>query len=38
MDAKERYDELLKLADEYKHAGVIDGDDWREPVEEATAF
>ncbi|WP_460410410.1 MULTISPECIES: hypothetical protein [unclassified Pseudomonas] len=38
MDAEEQYDELLKLADEYKRAGVIDSDDWRELVEEATAF
>lgn len=37
MDAEEQYDELLKLADEYKRAGVIDGDDWRELVEEAGA-
>lgn len=38
MDAEEQYDELLKLADEYKRTGMIDGDDWRELVEEATAF
>ncbi|MBK5343865.1 hypothetical protein JFU48_21050 [Pseudomonas sp. TH49] len=38
MDAEEQYDELLKLADEYKRASIIDGDDWRELVEEATAF
>jgi hypothetical protein len=38
MGAEEQYDELLKLADDYKRAGVIDADDWRELVEEATAF
>lgn len=38
MDAEEQYDELLKLADEYKRAGVIDADAWRELVEEAAAF
>lgn len=38
MDAEEQYDQLLKMADEYKRAGIIDGDDWRELVEEATAF
>jgi hypothetical protein len=38
MGAEEQYDELLKLADEYKRAGVIDVDDWRGLVEEATAF
>lgn len=38
MGAEEQYDELLKLADEYQRAGMIDGDDWRELVEEATAF
>lgn len=38
MDAEEQYDELLKLADEYKRASMIDGDGWRELVEEATAF
>lgn len=38
MSAEEQCDELLKLADEYKLAGMIDGDDWRELVEEATAF
>lgn len=38
MDVEEQYDELLKLADEYKRSGMINSDDWRELVEEATAF
>lgn len=38
MDAEEHYDELLKLADEFKRAGIIDGDDWGELVGEAGAF
>lgn len=38
MDAKEQYDELLKLADEYKRAGFIDSGNWRELLEEASAF
>lgn len=37
MDAEEQYDELLKLADKYKRTGVIDDDDWRELLEEATS-
>lgn len=38
MDAVEQYDELLKLADEYKRSGMIDNDEWRELVEEARAI
>lgn len=38
MSAEEQFDELLQLADEYKRAGVIDGDDRTELVEEAPAL
>ncbi|CAN7563099.1 hypothetical protein [Pseudomonas umsongensis] len=38
MDAEEQYEELLKLADDFKQDGVINSGDWRELVEEATAF
>ena len=31
-DAQEQYDELLKLADEYKRTSVIHDDDWRDLV------
>lgn len=38
MDVEEQYEELLKLADDFKQGGVINSGDWRELVEEATAF
>ncbi|TWC17137.1 hypothetical protein FBY06_11815 [Pseudomonas sp. SJZ085] len=38
MDAEEQYDELLKMADEFKVQGIIDRDDWRDLVEQAGAF
>jgi beta-phosphoglucomutase-like phosphatase (HAD superfamily) len=38
MDAEEQYEELLKMADDFKLQGIIDADDWRELIEEAGAF
>ena len=38
MSADKQCVELLLLGDEYKSSDMIDGDDWRELVEEATAF
>jgi hypothetical protein len=38
VSAEEQCGELLQLADEYKLAGVIDGEDWRDLMEEANAF
>lgn len=38
MSADKQCVELLLLADEYKSSHMIYGDDWRELVEEATAF
>lgn len=30
MDVEEQYDELLKMADDFKLQGIIDRDDWRD--------
>ncbi|ROM84846.1 hypothetical protein BK652_09695 [Pseudomonas brassicacearum] len=38
MDVEEQYEELLKMADDFKVQGLIDRHDWRELVEEAGAF
>lgn len=38
MDVEEQYDELLKMADDFKAQGIIDRDDWRDLVEQAGAF
>jgi hypothetical protein len=37
MDAEERYDELLKLADEYRCRGIIDKSERNTLIEIATA-
>ncbi|VVO75705.1 hypothetical protein [Pseudomonas fluorescens] len=37
MDAEERYDELLKLADEYRCRGIIDRSERNTLIEIATA-
>jgi hypothetical protein len=38
MDAGEQYDELLRLADEFHHKGIIDWDERKDLVRKATDF
>jgi lipopolysaccharide biosynthesis regulator YciM len=37
MNASEQYDELLRLADEFQHKGIIDRDERKDLVWEATS-
>ncbi|UZE14765.1 hypothetical protein [Pseudomonas sp. B21-053] len=38
MDVEEQFEALVMMADELKRTGAIDSGDWREMVEEASAF
>jgi hypothetical protein len=38
MDVEEQFEALVMMADELRRTGVIDGGEWREMAEEASAF